>query len=1470
MASLPVIDKLHQWLGLSPRAANVLTAGVLLLVTGVFVGLWLAFGRTPRRRRRYRRVQHLLQAGAWKEALAVVHDLQSRGKPAGAWGERLRTAEAACHRAGCNALLTQKEYEKALEHSLTAAQLLRESADTARGAVVDTMLAEARQLFAATAGPDTAATQGLVARILFVHCPCPEATFWQALCQLREGKADLAEAALRGVVEAGQAGSGPAPRSALDPLLYLGALLLRRGEAKEALRYLTEANRLDGNCPFVVAQLGAALVEAGGDPQLAVRALQRALGPRGFQLWKHSPQRAWVEGLPEASYVRRLASQHRYVCPLWGPGLQPLLRQTGLALGSALYRLGSYQEAADVFNRILEEGAPSLPVLRGLGLSLARLERYDQAFKHLRAAHELAPEDRSIAGHLALCGAKGKPLRPEDRANNIAWAVWLLGRYTAPADAEWIGLASAVFAEARANGVAVNVQDQVQLCEQLLDLRATDVLAAEAFHHLQATDPAVVRPEYAWLYCRAAQQHGARGEHALELFARTFADQAAARVFFKAQGWDLEEVEYAYLALAADRQPGQFPPALGADYVQRGEELLLTRSSRLEEAGQPDAALAALEMLVRLAPGNARAQDRLARLAYHQGNGERALEVLQAWAGLEPTNYLPWLRQAVLHQQRGELAGCVAAVKEALRRTQGKRRAETALLGARLMLAGRLADTPAPAEKYQVPDAWQQALAFLHECLQEEPGHVEALWLTAALRSLTGDQAALASGSAAMKRPEVTEARFQFLAAVCHLAAGDHAGVLDACQRAAGDPALANESAYLLGWAYIARREPATAALAFQRVLDVADSPSSAHARAILGGIRFHQGAYDEAGHLWQGLEETRRKSWGFDEPLAGATFLAALKDLHEGRFEQAASRLRDAGKLGHRDRRLGPLLALALFKAGQHLFYQANGTEPERLEMATGLLGQALKAGLKDPQVAYLLALCHKRLKQPAEARVALRQIASPDANVLLQLGLLAFGEGQLPEAAEDFERAAELDSSSYEAAHNLLLTRLASGQLPACAALVPKALPLAPTAEDKRFLALLGALVQRTLPQEEGAVVAAGPAAPAANGAVQQAILAGMPRVQEQRLLEVLCGLGRTEAGFALLRMLAKARPNSPAVQEAHLQMVLLHARLLADRCQWTAGAQQLQPLARLIGEGAAPGQTVAVTLQIALFNLLGVCACMGQDFSDGARCFASALALSGNDVWLHQNLALAHELQGRLEQADIQWHWYFDLLDNKLPAPQVLDYHENLAFEGLTRLVELYTKREKWSAALPFAQRAQRLRPRDAETLERLFHLYQQARRPADARRTLRKLRELCPHDPQYELYELDVRDVRGLDDMDHMLADIRRILGQHPGDMRVEERAMAMAGNVIPHMDRLCQQHADRLGRILDQVRRLPSYQVNWPGVHDEMRRLGREFHKLRKLTQKCLPLVTQPEQQRVVKELAALIDNKIEVCESLRG
>jgi hypothetical protein len=125
-----------------------------------------------------------------------------------------------------------------------------------------------------------------------------------------------------------------------------------------------------------------------------------------------------------------------------------------------------------------------------------------------------------------------------------------------------------------------------------------------------------VRSDFAWLYCRAAQAHDFRGQKDLELFGRTFREEPAARDYFARKQWDIDEIEYTYLARWAESHPGSFPPEFGAEGAARCETRLMSRSRWLEEMEQPDDALACVAVLLRLAPHNAAAHDRTAQLAW--------------------------------------------------------------------------------------------------------------------------------------------------------------------------------------------------------------------------------------------------------------------------------------------------------------------------------------------------------------------------------------------------------------------------------------------------------------------------------------------------------------------------------------------------------------------------------------------------------------------------------------------------------------------------------------------------------------------------------------------------------------------------------------------------------------------------------------------------------------------------------------
>ncbi|HBI43215.1 MAG TPA: hypothetical protein DDY78_10220 [Planctomycetales bacterium] len=897
----------------------VAVPSALIVGLALLAGFWLLLGSGPVRSRAFSRAQRALDQGDWQGALTTAVSLQNTRLPP-IWQEKLRNLNGEARQAATDAALKDKQYEAALEHSLKAASVLGGPEADARARVVDAMLAEARRQFAGGAD-GTDAVLELTARIETLQTPCPEAVFWRALCYYRRGEIDQTLAALTTAFE--QAG-----KQAIDPAFYIGAVLHRVGRSQEALRYLGEANRIDAGCPFVTWQMGVALVAANGDSGLALRALQRALGSRGLPLWSPTPQRAWVEAFPEGrSYIRRLASKHPFVCPVLGGDLGAILREGQFALAQAHYRQGAFQEAADLFHKLLQETAPTPALLRGVGLSLARQQRYDQAYKHLRAALEQEqPKDPFTAAYLALCGAMGRPTQPEDKPKNVAWAVRLLSKYVQTGNAEWAGVMSTVHAEARMLLPSLPAEDQTQLCDVLAAVASVNAQAAAAYHQLAATHPDAVKPIHAWLYVRAATLHDFRGEHDLNLFALAFREAAPAREYFAQQKWDFDDAEYTYLKRSADANPGRFPEPLGADYPAKGEEFLLARSHSEEAAGRKDAALECMEVLLRLAPPSLTGHDRLACLHYHRGDMDRAAALLAGWHRLNPVDPWPVIRQAIIEQQRGNALARAEAIDQALGLTQGRQRAAVAFLGARLAIKEGFSREKAVQDAAPDPEALAHAVKLLQECLSHDPNNLDALWCLAAVRSATGDREGLAAQAYGMDRPEVKDARFHYLGAVCCLAARDYSKALELGERAAiSDAALTAESHYVMAWAHVHLNNDDAARQSLQKAAAAVNSPSAPYAKALLGRQAFDRAAYDEAIRCWNQIDPARRAEFKLDEPLRQTVLLAGLTAFEKGRYELAAERIREAGRLGLRDWRLGPLLTLALVKAGQRLLFDAS-----------------------------------------------------------------------------------------------------------------------------------------------------------------------------------------------------------------------------------------------------------------------------------------------------------------------------------------------------------------------------------------------------------------------------------------------------------------------------------------------------------------------------------------------------------------
>ena len=161
-----------------------------------------------------------------------------------------------------------------------------------------------KQASSVSNGQDSGALPDLIRQLLGFQSPCPEASFWLGLWQVQQNRIDLALTAL-------EDSCASAGEIVFDPSFYLGVLRLREGRISDALRRLADTNRRAPECPLVPWQLGMAMVSEGGKDNLAVRPLQKALGPEGLAAWLRSPYKLWQEALPdrEHSYVRRLAEK---------------------------------------------------------------------------------------------------------------------------------------------------------------------------------------------------------------------------------------------------------------------------------------------------------------------------------------------------------------------------------------------------------------------------------------------------------------------------------------------------------------------------------------------------------------------------------------------------------------------------------------------------------------------------------------------------------------------------------------------------------------------------------------------------------------------------------------------------------------------------------------------------------------------------------------------------------------------------------------------------------------------------------------------------------------------------------------------------------------------------------------------------------------------------------------------------------
>src|SRR5207245_5209324 len=109
----------------------------------------------------------------------------------------------------------------------------------------------------------------------------------------------------------------------------------------------------------------------------------------------------------------------------------------------------------------------------------------------------------------------------------------------------------------------------------------------------------------------------------------------------------------------------------------------------------------------------------------------------------------------------------------------------------------------------------------------------------------------------------------------------------------------------------------------------------------------------------------------------------------------------------------------------------------------------------------------------------------------------------------------------------------------------------------------------------------------------------LADITPVDEQKILELCRQLGHPPTAERMLGSLAMLRREDASLRAGTLETVLVQAKQLLDRCNWTEASQLLAPWAEANEAASRPTRA-------ALLNLLGCCACMNQDFESGIHFF------------------------------------------------------------------------------------------------------------------------------------------------------------------------------------------------------------------------------------------------------------------------
>jgi len=358
-------------------------------------------------------------------------------------------------------------------------------------------------------------------------------------------------------------------------------------------------------------------------------------------------------------------------------------------------------------------------------------------------------------------------------------------QFNAPGDPEWIGIVNRnLFAEGAPARNPLTSDDQLVSVRTSAQREIVRRVVRTSVSPPDGERPALVIPEYAWLYCRATSNSTSAARKRSRCIRSRSADPSRRGVFrrpgveFRRRRVDIFEADGRAGARAV-------PEILGPEYSQRGEELLLERARELEAADQRDAGLAdRRDTHSPMSPPHASAWTGAAALQLPRRTPRTRLRVARSMASSARQRSVPARSQALILQSAKKTMPprSPSCVRPFSFRAVGA--APTSHFSALGWCSRAICILPEPN---QVPEtAPQSALSdFLSECLASDSHHPQALWTLAARAGWKGHDRPGGAKAARCRTPASPTRAITTSPPCGHLAGNDFDAVLSACERAA-------------------------------------------------------------------------------------------------------------------------------------------------------------------------------------------------------------------------------------------------------------------------------------------------------------------------------------------------------------------------------------------------------------------------------------------------------------------------------------------------------------------------------------------------------------------------------------------------------------------------------------------------------------------------------------------------------------